>query len=84
MAHRKPLGTTCWSHFAKGSWDRDPELGDCLRSEAGTCYLILGIEEGPKRYRYLLERIAEPREGSWVFDFYWLPRNRSSTSTTGE
>lgn len=78
MAHRKPLGTTCESHFAKDAWDRRPELGDFLRSEAGTTYLIVGIEEGRTRFRYLLERVAEATPGSWVFEFYWLPRERRS------
>jgi hypothetical protein len=81
MAHRKPLGTTCTAHFPMGPWFPpevmdSPDLGDYLVSDAGTCYLIVGMEEGRTRMRYLLERVAEVPEGARSFGFYWLPRNR--------
>jgi hypothetical protein len=60
VAHRKPLGTT-W----RGPIDWEgplPALGDFLRSEAGTWYRIVGIEEtaNPKRPRLVHERVASP------------------------
>lgn len=79
MAHRKPLGTTCEAHFAKDAWDRIPDCGDVLRSEAGTLYLVAGVIEGRTRNRYVLERIGELPDGEfWLFEFYWLPRERRS------
>jgi hypothetical protein len=81
MAHRRPLGTTCEAHFPIGPWCPpdvmdSPELGDYLVSEAGTAYIVVGLEEGRTRVRYVLERAAEPEPDARVFGFYWLPRKR--------
>lgn len=80
MAHRKPLGTTCRISFDRGLWSPMPEIGDYLESEAGTAYRVVGLEEGPSRFTYLCERIAEVPairdQHHWVFPFYWLPRDR--------
>lgn len=81
MAHRKPLGTTCTVHFAKDSWDGTaPDCGDFLESDAGTAYLVVGVAEGRTRNNLTLERVASvtPGEGTRVFGFYWLPRERKS------
>lgn len=80
MAHRKPLGTTC--RCTNFEWNDDPdhppELGDYLVSEAGTAYLIVGVEECRRRDRFNLtmERVAGASEGSRVIDFYWHSRER--------
>lgn len=75
MAHRKPLGTICRINFENDLWRPMPEIGDWLRSESGTSYLIVGIEDGPKRTNMVCERVAEAGAGR-VYEFYWLPRNR--------
>lgn len=60
MPHRKPLGSTFTTRL---DWDGPlPELLDYLRSEAGTWYRVVGIEEtsNPRRPKVVLERIASP------------------------
>ena len=80
MPHRKPLYTTCRISFARDEWERPPELRDAFQSEAGTLYRIVGLEEGPRRVRYLVERVVlDDLDGDhFVYSFYWLPRDRRS------
>lgn len=78
MAHRKPLGTTCKIHFASDTWEQMPQLGDQLISEAGTCYLIVGVEEGTTRTNYVCERVAAVHPGRRLYSFYWLRRDRAA------
>lgn len=77
MPHRKPLGTTCRIWFASDTWEPMPDISSYLVSEAGTAYLIVGIEEHGSRTSYLCERVAEPAPMAQIFEFYWLPRERA-------
>lgn len=80
MAHRKPLGTTCrldnfhWNGYLL----EPPALGDCLVSDAGTAYLIVGVEECRRRDRFNLicERVDAPEPGARIIEFYWHRRER--------
>lgn len=77
MAHRKPLGTTCRIGFAERDvdWDPMPEIDDHLVTDAGTAYLIVGVEEGRTRTTYVCQRIADTGTClGRVFEFYWLRR----------
>jgi hypothetical protein len=88
MAHRKPLGSTC---FTVADWHYElPELHDALRTVAGTWYRIVGVEAKatPARVGLMLERVAgqEPSADgvvTWsdgfaglVHEFEWYARHR--------
>lgn len=87
MAHRRPLGTTTQTTF---DWRGEmPKIHDCLRSQAGTCYRVLGVEEkaNPAKVGLMLERVADRDEATetlveWedgdvgvMMEFEWYPRS---------
>jgi hypothetical protein len=78
MGHRKPLGTTCSMTLNERDWAKPlPELGEYLVSEAGTAYLVVGVEDGRVRRRLILERVAAAPVDAVVHRFFWLPRDTS-------
>jgi hypothetical protein len=77
MAHRKPLGTRTGPMVF--DWEGgNPQLGECLVSQAGTWYRVVGELEmrNPKKVKLVLERIAGPDQPGRVHEFEWYPRDK--------
>ena len=80
MAHAKPLGTLCKLHYDS---PRDVQVGDVIRTGAGTCYRVIGYrrqERGKHAGRWHLDCVRigpdDVEEDDTVHPLHWYPRNR--------
>lgn len=77
MAHRKPIGSLTSPMYLDWHGDK-PQLGEYLRSAAGTWYRVAGDLEtaNPAKVKLVLERITGPDEPARVHELWWYPRDR--------